>query len=252
MHLVNSKTSPATISTYITALSYVNKMLSGNDPTSSFVIKKLLASVQRIAGKPDTRLPIDIQTLHKLIDGLHVTEPAVHDTIRMTAIFLTLYHALLRVGEITVRSSSNPSPVLNLSDCTFHYAKATPTAFTLSISHFKHNKSKKPFSIRVASARTYCPVKALEAYLRIRGNKAGPLFCTPSGKPMTRQCVDEALKRTLTFVGLDKRLYQCHSFRIGSASNLAIEGYSDDQIQRFGRWKSNAFKRYIRIPSLKI
>jgi hypothetical protein len=31
------------------------------------------------------------------------------------------------------------------------------------------------------------------------------------------------------------------------ATTGAIEGMSDDQIKELGRWKSNAFLRYIRI-----
>jgi hypothetical protein len=43
-----------------------------------------------------------------------------------------------------------------------------------------------------------------------------------------------------------------HSFRIGAATAAAIQGASDEDIQRMGRWKSQAFKRYIRIPVLQL
>jgi hypothetical protein len=40
-----------------------------------------------------------------------------------------------------------------------------------------------------------------------------------------------------------------HSFRIGMATQCAMDGYPDEQIMRFGRWRSNVYLRYIRIPN---
>ena len=40
-------------------------------------------------------------------------------------------------------------------------------------------------------------------------------------------------------------------FRIGAASHAAECGYSETQIRLLGRWKSDAFKKYIRLPSLQ-
>ena len=41
-----------------------------------------------------------------------------------------------------------------------------------------------------------------------------------------------------------------HSFRIGAASRAAEHRLTDTQIRLLGRWKSNAFTKYIRVPSL--
>ena len=41
-----------------------------------------------------------------------------------------------------------------------------------------------------------------------------------------------------------------HSFRIGAASFAADKGLSDAQVRALGRWKSNTFLKYIRLPSL--
>jgi hypothetical protein len=47
-------------------------------------------------------------------------------------------------------------------------------------------------------------------------------------------------------------MYKAHSFRIGAATHAASRGYSDQDIQIMGRWHSDAFKKYIRIPVLQI
>ncbi len=41
-----------------------------------------------------------------------------------------------------------------------------------------------------------------------------------------------------------------HSFRIGAATFAAERGFSDAQIRSMGRWQSDAFRKYIRTPSL--
>lgn len=37
-----------------------------------------------------------------------------------------------------------------------------------------------------------------------------------------------------------------HSLRSGGANALALNGYSDTQIQKMGRWRGATFKEYIR------
>lgn len=50
--------------------------------------------------------------------------------------------------------------------------------------------------------------------------------------------------------GLAPSHYKGHSFWRGAASHAADRGLSAAQIHALGRWKSNAFRRHIRVPSL--
>ena len=43
-----------------------------------------------------------------------------------------------------------------------------------------------------------------------------------------------------------------HSFRIGAASALSSAGVPESAIQILGRWASNSYRTYIRIPNLTI
>ena len=80
----------------------------------------------------------------------------------------------------------------------------------------------------------------------------GPLFILPGGSPVTRSFFSEHLNKSLNWVGISTTIYKGHSFIIGRATSAAMMGVSDEDIQRMGRWKSQAFKKYIRIPMLKL
>ena len=90
-----------------------------------------------------------------------------------------------------------------------------------------------------------CPVKAVLAYIACRGFKPGPLFCHLDGSPLTRSQLLCRLRATLTKAGVKCDNFSGHSFRIGAATTAAAKGIS---IQTLGRWRSDSFKCYIRMP----
>ena len=87
-------------------------------------------------------------------------------------------------------------------------------------------------------------------YVNLRGTNAGALFLAQDGKPVTREVFAAQLSDAVRLSGLDLTRYKGHSFRIGAASYAAARGMSDSQIRILGRWKSNAFHKYIRFSSL--
>lgn len=60
------------------------------------------------------------------------------------------------------------------------------------------------------------------------------------------------LRSAIQFIGLSTEHFKGHSFRIGEATHAASLGFSDQVIQKLGRWNSDAFKHYIRILSFKL
>ena len=100
-----------------------------------------------------------------------------------------------------------------------------------------------------AEGCTLCPVAYLQRYFSARGATPGPLFCFADGSPVKTSQFTQQLQQALNFCGLDSTKYKSHSFRIGAASLAAEKGLSDAQIRHLGRWKSDAFKLYIRQPT---
>ena len=83
----------------------------------------------------------------------------------------------------------------------------------------------------------------------MRGSHSGPLFCLADGSAFKTEVFTRQLKGALAFCDLDCSRYKSHSFRIGAASLAAENGMSAAQIRGLGRWKSDAFKLYIRSPT---
>jgi len=118
---------------------------------------------------------------------------------------------------------------------------------------FKHSVQGREYKIgiykRVVSE--CCPVIKLQNYLKVRGEQHGCLFVHPNNTPISRSQFIAILNAALSFIGLSPSIYKGHSFRIGSATLALQEGKSDAQIRALGRWRSNAFLKYLR-PELQM
>ena len=89
-------------------------------------------------------------------------------------------------------------------------------------------------------------------YLAIRVHTAlhEPLFVNSAGEVVSSQAISNVLKNAVGILGLNKRDFNTHSFRIGHTTDLYLANVSDDLIRRSGRWKSDAWKMYVKTPLL--
>lgn len=104
-----------------------------------------------------------------------------------------------------------------------------------------------------------CPVRALESWLRVRGEWDGPLFVrfNPRGE-MTRsplapraEVLQNALKDVLEKIGEDAGRYGSHSLRAGMITEAAQHGASETSImRRTGHKTSACLRRYIRPANI--
>ncbi len=98
-----------------------------------------------------------------------------------------------------------------------------------------------------------CAVQALESWLQLRGDEAGPLFVSlASGGVLTKRrllgpAIAEIVKRRVREIGLDSREFSGHSLRAGFVTAAAKAGASTWQIKQQTGHKSDAIvARYIR------
>ncbi len=101
-----------------------------------------------------------------------------------------------------------------------------------------------------------CPVRAWLAYeLSLtpasRADSDLPAFQLhpAGGAPVSIPAFGRFLKLVADRLHLDPASFSGHSFRRGGATALFQAGVPESQIKAHGRWKSDAFRRYIDIDS---
>ena len=123
------------------------------------------------------------------------------------------------------------------------------TGVCLRIKQSKTDPFRQGVDVYVGATRkAVCQVDALLRYLEVRSSTAGPLFIHTDGIPLTRASLVSRLKQALCQVGIQPDAFNGHSFRIGAATTAAQRGMEDSLIQTLGRWKSDAYKLYIKLP----
>ena len=245
--LFQHKYAARTISTYLSAISYVHKMLSLPDPTQSFVIQKIVDGAHRLTPSVDTRLPITIDVLNKLLSSLDSVISSNYDLKCFKALYLFAFSAFARIGELIITDENNLDTVIQLSDVNVQYINTKPEKIHVCFRSFKHNNGKNPKSISFSHGDAIMSaVITLIDYLHVRISSSGPLFCRQNGQPLKRTLFDSILHKNISFCGLDSSKYKGHSFRLGAATYAAEKGLTDAQIRSMGRWNSNAFQKYIR------
>ena len=158
----------------------------------------------------------------------------------------------MRIGEITWSPGDGIHTTAHIHQLTMLVDNSQAVAaLKFTFVNFKHHCNQRPFSVVIRRQSSFCPVNILLQYLSPRGSKPGPHFVLVDGSPVTQAFFSVKLSMaTIKYCSLDLSRYKGHSFRIGAASHAADTGISNAQIRALARWKSNAFLKYIRIPSL--
>ena len=106
---------------------------------------------------------------------------------------------------------------------------------------FKHSVATQKIKIDKQAPRLICPVENLSAYLdsTTTASPERPLFditTTEFKNTLDTLCHAAKIKSKIT----------PHCFRVGGATWASKQGWSESRIQSHGRWKSGAYKTYIK------
>ncbi|XP_052769877.1 uncharacterized protein LOC128209737 isoform X2 [Mya arenaria] len=241
----------STITSYISAISYVHKLHNMAVPADSFLIKKLLHSLRRNKCS-DIRQPFSLAQLSALLTALkHVVSDHFTRTL-LRAMFLLAFFGLFRVGEIAY-SPKGSQNLVKREDVSFQCCNSMVSSFSIILKQYKHSQGRPsavPFSRQ--PTRHLCPVHSLLRYLSLTSHTSGPLFVLRTGLPITTTYFRSILRACVLACHLDPQTYTAHSFRIGGATLASNNHMSACDIQKLGRWKSSAYKKYIRTPTLPL
>ena len=240
---LSSTLKTATIRSHLSAVAFFHQLHGYANPTSSFLIKKLLASRKKREACPPTRKAITINILRRLISTLKLPKYSSYERKLYTAVFNIMYHAALRASEVCITPSS--AHTLKASQL-----KTVPCrkgeALKIHFASYKHSpRAPKPLILYPTQSST-CAVGAYNLYIRPQTKRDGPAFLVDRRRPLTRQLLASTLHDLLRHMHLNPSNYNTHSFRIGKATDMANQGYSYSQIALLGRWHSNAFLKYIK------
>ena len=166
--------------------------------------------------------------------------------------FTLAFYGFLRASEFTCPTAYTFNSKLHLrtSDISVNDQQ---TAMSVLIKGSKTDKYRQSTTLHIAATSTStCPVRDMQKYLSSYPlQPKQPLFVTAKGKYLTRETFTAALRNLLEGSGWPPQEvsnFSSHSFRIGAATEAAAIGLPAWPIQRAGRWKSDAYKGYIRTP----
>ena len=173
-HLPRMGYAASTVASHLSALAYFHKILGFADPTDQFFIKKMLQGMHKLSKCGDTRYPISLEILTKLIDSsVHVTTSS-YEAVLLKSMYALMFHGFMRIGEVT----NSPNNIQ------FSHVTVTSEAISITFHNFKHHCGP-PVVIKIpASNNRYCPVYITLCYLSRRRFSQGPFFAYPGPQPV--------------------------------------------------------------------
>jgi integrase len=257
------RTKSSTMKSYLTGLrSYCVDMGMGGDDLEVFRhprVQRVIRGIKIFHGAREgdlrERLPITRDLLLRMLAKLdtNTLEGATYH-----AAFCTAFAGFLRVGEFTWTAAEW---LLGAADFSKWHVTRRSVQFLdddsrlyLTLPASKTDPFRMGITITIAAASdAACPVKSLRhLFEKYPLPSYSPLFtlsCDPWAaidSAFTRTKVISRLRAILLELGVSGN-YSGHSFRRGAATWARSIGIPDADLQLLGRWKSDAYKRYIEV-----
>ena len=236
----HQKLKASTIKSTATAIGHFYKIKMLNNPATAYPILKQLAAYDKYAAT-EKRLPITKPILSNLLKlhGSSVLDP--YYRAGFYCLYFMMYHMALRISEASHYSNSFNHAIF-IEDIVFQRR-----VVCITLQSYKHGTTLTTYEILHTAFR-----KALKCFIKLRGMHSGPLFAHRNGLLFTRRFICKQLKHDLGLIGLQAENFNCHSFRIGKITDMALSGKSDRQLAIQGQWKSNAFLKYVKPQNITV
>jgi integrase len=235
----------STINVALAGLDYSRK-LKGLDPLrSSREVSEVCEGIRRVHGTGQKQAkPLTVEQLRTMLEHLDG-----NTAVRDKAILLLGFSGAYRRSELTG---------LDVGDL-----QREEDGFVVTMRHSKTDQTNQGIlkAIPYGGRASTCPVRALDAWLSLRGGidnlkSDAPLFvpyspCCPRTSRLTDQAINRLVKSSMADAGLDNKGYSGHSLRAGFVTTAARAGKRLDLImQQTGHKNVETVMRYIRHVEL--
>ncbi|XP_053106620.1 uncharacterized protein LOC128325152 isoform X2 [Hemicordylus capensis] len=245
VHLKGKGLSSRALAGYLAALAFQSKARGLADTTGDFRVRRMLEGWSREhPAEADSRKPILPLAIRGAVEHLAGVCRSPYETALFHAAMVVLFFGAFRASELFPRGRfSHSTRVVQFGDTVPGRA-----ALTLRLRFSKTDQRGRGHLVSLHRAEDVllCPVRALNAYLTLRGAAPGCLFIHEDGRPLTQYQFWAVARRALHVAGVDTARLSLHSFRIGAASTASRLGLSGETIQRIGRWRSATYRKYVR------
>jgi integrase len=203
----------------------------------------VVGAVRRTRGdRPQGKAALSVEDLARIAKACDLsTARGIRDRVVLVLGFATA----LRRSELAA---------LQLADVSFH-----EKGVAVVVRRSKTDQQAKGRLIAVwAGERGHTdPVRVLQAWMDVRGNWPGPLFCRVLANGsllrfgINGDSVNDLVKRSVAAAGLDPALYGSHSLRAGAVTASAELGRSDQEIMGLsGHADPKVMRMYVRSARL--
>ena len=238
----------STILTRVSAISYINQLNGFKNPSNCFMIKQILRGCKRSGISSDQRKPFLLSHLKSLITVCDKVFKSKHNKALFKAMFAVAFFALLRISEMT--RTRNTKHAILTTNVSFEAVDNQFKACSIILPHYKHSSHPTVIQLAKQTNLSVCPILLLQQYLHLKTTRKGYLFTRHNKRPVSDKYFRAGLRKCIKSLKWNVNHYTSHSFRIGGATHAQLQQQSDSTIQQLGRWKSNAFRKYLRPPVL--
>ena len=244
-HLFQQGRAARTLKLQAAAISFFSKALFDSDPCAKFVVRRALEGWGRLrTPQVAARRPISFELLTSMRSALRSICWSKYEARLFAAAFSLTFFGALRIGEVLLETFATG---LNRG-LLYQDASLSDAEVTLTIRSSKTDQLGRGtvMALPATGRGGPCPVKDLARYLAVRPSGEGPLLIHADGQPVTRQQFSRVMRKAISACGVSAVGFAPHSFRIGAATTAAHWGLSVARIKNMGRWKSEAYRGYVR------
>ena len=251
-YLVDKGRQSSTIRSYISAIKSILKTDGYQWNEARVQLTALINACKIVNDTVKTRFPISYRLLELIlfeVDSIYPLQPYLSKLYK--AVFALAYYGLMRIGKLVF--GEHQMLARNV-----HVATNKKKILIILFSSKTHSKANKPQRITILGSKdisfqskynlNFCPFGLVAQYCVARSgfeSEKEPFFMFQDGSDVMPSHVRITLRKILKRLGLDDRLYDTYSFRIGHGVDMFKNSVPVSEIRLAGQWHSNIVYKYI-------